>query len=191
MSLTDLTKLLIFLSVIVWLLPPFKQYKGRYFLFFLILAVIDPIAFSYGFITRTTLPGQVSTLFHYSLILSLISKDVIKKNWVFFLLLTLVMFVPTILRFDRIQNLLVNILLQSVITFIILKNFILHFVTNRSISVFHSVFLFYQFTNILKYLNILVGYADATAFFYITSIAQIAFGLFFSIHRENKSGLTV
>lgn len=191
MSLIDLAKLLYFFSVIVWLLPPFKQYKGRYFLFFLILAVIDPITFSYSFITKSTLPSQVFILFNYFLVLSLITKNMIKKSWLLFLLLTLVMFVPTIFQFDRIQNLGVVILLQSTIAFIILKNFITHYIATRSISVFHSVFLFYLFTIILKYLNILVGYADATAFFFLTSIAQIVFGLFFSVHRENKSGLTV
>jgi hypothetical protein len=81
--------------------------------------------------------------------------------------------------------------LQLGITLIILKNLITNFVLAGKLSVFLIVFLFYQFTTIAKLSNLLMWFADATAFFILTSIAQIIFGLFFSIYREDKSGLTI
>jgi hypothetical protein len=77
------------------------------------------------------------------------------------------------------------------ITLIILKNLITNFVSAGKLSLFHLVFLFYQFTTIAKFSNLLTGFADATAFFILTGIAQILFGLFFSIYREDKSGLVI
>ena len=83
------------------------------------------------------------------------------------------------------------ILLQIGITLIILKNLITNYVTTTKLSLFHIVFLFYQFTAVAKFSNLLIGFAEAYAFFILTTIAQIIFGLFFSIYREDKSGLTI
>jgi hypothetical protein len=46
--------------------------------------------------------------------------------------------------------------------------------------------LFYQTTILFKVLNMAIGFADATAFFIITTIAQIIFGLYFSIVRADR-----
>ncbi len=187
----DVTKLLLFTSIIVWLLPPFKQYKGKYFLFFLILACIDPISLFFIYIIRYPLPSQILVLFNYCLLLSLIEKNFLRKNWIWILLIALVLLSPTIFHFNRNEIILVYILLQFGITLIILKNLITNFVSAGKLSLFHLVFIFYQFTAIAKYYNLLIGFADATAFFILTSIAQIIFGLFFSIYREDKSGLVI
>ncbi len=74
---------------------------------------------------------------------------------------------------------------------VFLKEFIVKYVSEKKFSLFLLFLFVYELTVVLKLFNILVGYADATAFFIITSIAQIIFGLFFSIHREDKIGLTV
>ena len=191
MTSADISKLLLFTGIIVWLLPPFKQYRGKYFLFFLILACLDPISLSFSFITKTVLPSQISILFKYCLLLSLIEKNLLRKNWIWVILITLVLFSPTIFSFSNNQIVLVNILLLTGITLIILKNLITKYVSIGKLSLFHLVFLFYLFTLNAKFSNLLFGFADATAFFILTGIAQIIFGLFFSIYREDKSGLTI
>lgn len=191
MTFADVSKLLFFTSIIVWLLPPFKQYKGKYFLFFLILACIDPISLFFVYITKFALPSQVIILFFYCLLLSLIEINLLRKNWIWFVLIALVLFSPTIFHFDRNEITWIYILLQLGITLIILKNLITNFASAGKLSLFHLVFLFYQFTTIAKFSNLLTGFADATAFFMLTTIAQITFGLFFTIYREDKSGLVI
>jgi hypothetical protein len=51
--------------------------------------------------------------------------------------------------------------------------------------------VFYELTVILKFFNIIIGFADAYGFYFVTSIAQIIFGLFFSIVREDESGVII
>lgn len=191
MTSADISKLLFFTGIIVWLLPPFKQYKGKYFFFFLILACMDPINLLFLFIIRSDLQSQVSILLKYCLLLSLIEKNFLRKNWIWIMLMTLILFSPTIFHFDKNEIVLVNVVLLLGTTLVILKNLITNFVSAGKLSLFLLVLLFYQFTVIAKFSNILIGFADATAFFMLTSIAQIIFGLFFSIYREDKSGLVI
>lgn len=193
MTLADISKLLFFTSIIVWLLPPFKQFKGKYFLFFLILAFMDPINVLFLFIIKSSfLHSQILILLNYGLLLSIIRKDFLKKHWTWIFLTTLALFTPTIFHFNRREIILVFILLQLGITLIILKKLITNFASAGKLSLFYLVFLFYQFTAIAKFSNILIGFADATAFFILTTIVQIIFGLFFSVFTESyKTGNTV
>ncbi|PKL82510.1 MAG: hypothetical protein CVV24_09745 [Ignavibacteriae bacterium HGW-Ignavibacteriae-3] len=191
MTFADFSKLLFFTGVIVWLIPPFKQYKGRYFLFFLILACLDPIGLFFIFILKFYLPGQIQILFSYCLLIALIEKNILRKYWIWILIIALVSFFPTIFQFNRQEITFVLILIELGITLIILKNLITNFALSGKLSIFHVVLLTYEFTAIAKFLNLLIGFADATAFFMLTGLAQIAFGLFFSIFREDKSGLVI
>jgi len=191
MTIVDISKFLFFTSTIVWILPPIKQYNGKYFLYFLILACMDPIHMLFSFITKSTLPSQISVLILFCLLLSLIERLILKKYWVWIVLITIVLFAPTIFNFNRNEIIFVYILLQLGMGLIILKNLITNFVSVGKLSLFHLVLLFYQFTNVAKYSNILIGFADAIAFFILSTIAQIIFGLFFSIYREDKSGLVI
>ena len=80
-------------------------------------------------------------------------------------------------------------MLQAGISLIILKDLITNFVSLGKVSLFHLVFLFYQLTTLTKFSNILFGFADAFAFFILTTIVQILFGLYFSVFTENdKAG---
>lgn len=191
MTVADFSRFLFFTSVIVWLIPPFKQYRGRYFYFFLILACLDPIGLIFIFILKIYLPAQIQILFSYCLLLSLIEKDILLKYWIWILAIALVLFSPTIFHFKRQEITFVLILLELGITLIILKNLITGLVSSGKLSIFHVVLLTYEFTAIAKFSNLLIGFADANAFFMLTTIAQIGFGLFFSIFREDKSGLVI
>ncbi|MDH7606067.1 MAG: hypothetical protein QHH13_14300, partial [Melioribacter sp.] len=59
------------------------------------------------------------------------------------------------------------------------------------INAFYIVLLFYELTLITKFLIILFNTEDATAYFIITTIFQITFGLFFSIFREDKTSIAL
>ena len=193
MTLADISKLLFFTSIIVWLLPPFKQFKGKYFLFFLILAFMDPINLLFLFIIKSPFSqSQFLILLNYCSLLSIIERNLLKKYWIWLLFITLALFSPTIFHFNGNEIIIVYILLQLGITLIILKNLITNYVSVGKLSLFLLVFLFYQFTTLTKLSNLLIGFADAFAFFILTTIVQIIFGLFFSVFTESdKTGDSV
>ncbi|MCX6169142.1 MAG: hypothetical protein NTX65_07380 [Ignavibacteriales bacterium] len=192
MTTVDVSKVLFFTSIIVWLLPPFKQFKGKYFLYFLILAFMDPINLLFFFVLKSPLQSQISILLDYCLLLSLIEKKLLRKYWIWVLLITPALFSPTILHLKGNEITLVRILLEVGITLIILKNLITNYVSTGRLSLFLVVFLSFEFTNIAKFSNLLFGFADAFAFYILTTIVQIIFGLFFSVYTESdKTGVSV
>jgi len=109
-----------------------------------------------------------------------------------FLVVFLGLFSPIIFQLNRNEILFFYIFLQLGITLIILKNLITNYVSADKLSVFLLVFLFYQLTTLTKLSNLLFGFADAFAFFILTTIVQILFGLYFSVFTEHsKTGNAV
>lgn len=185
MTIIDISKILFFISIIIWIIPPFRQYKGAFFDYFLVLAFIDPIALVYGLLTKSNLPLWVTVLFGYLLIISITSEELLKKLKYFFIILPLlfIVFIPTLN--SKIYFILIigeNILL----IFVFLKGLITGYTESKKIDWFYLLLVFYVFTIIFKIFNLIIGFADATAFYIITSIAQIFFGLFFSIIRKDR-----
>lgn len=187
MSLADTAKLLYFASIIIWLLPAIRHHKSFMFDFFLVLAFIDPIALTYGLITKTSIPLWLTALFAYLLIISITTEELLKKLKYVFITLPLIFIV--LIPFLLTQYYHVIIIAENLVLLLVfLKWLITYYVANKKLKIFYVMLVFYVLTVILKIFNLLIGFADAIAFFYITSIAQIIFGLFFSIAREDESG---
>lgn len=192
MSLVSIAKILLYVGFVIWLLPPIRQFKGRFFAFFLILAFIDPIAllfyFSYGY----TIPFYFYLTAECTLLISLLWKNSnIKLRYFYIVSLSIVTFCLTLINMTTNIQLTLMLFIDLIILFSILKLFITEYVNRRKTNLFILVLIFYQLTTISKFLNVLIGFVDATAFFNITSIAQIAFGLFFAIFREDNPRLLI
>ena len=196
-------QILFYLSLIIWLFPPLRHYKKKFFYFFLILALADPFALIYRAIFLKPAPQLYNYLLSYALILSLLEFRTIIKHKYFFLIVLLLLFIISFpynfifqidsslylsLNFMQTMNFYLSVFLlsQIIIFIILLKLSIVKYVSTTKFNVFYFVLVFYQLTVVLKFFNFLVGFADAGAFFVITTIAQNIFGLFFSIVREDK-----
>jgi hypothetical protein len=199
----QLSKILFYTSVIIWLIPPIRQFKGSYFYYFLFIALMDPISIflhqvhALPFTDLVYLAGSLLALY------SLFPKAFIKKYFpilLIFMLLILFLFSQkfifafsqnSILLFteqkqgDHIAFPLLMILLHMSILMIFIQRFILRYTANKRFTLFLLILIFYELTSILKIFNVMLGLADAVAFFVITTIAQSLFGLYFSIVREN------
>ncbi len=190
MSLADLSKLIYFVSIIIWILPALRQYKTEFFDFFLILALIDPIAIIYGIITKSSIPVWLTVYFAYLLIVSLMTEENIKKLR-YLLIIIPVVFTLSIPFLGK-KHLLFFILLENIIIFLFfLKFLITDYVNHQRIKLFYFMLCFYELTVILKFFNVIMSFSNAYSFYFITSITQIIFGLFFSIVREDESGVIV
>ena len=184
MSLVDIIKILYFTSIIIWCLPPIRQFRGRFFDFFLVLACIDPIGTFYGLITKSNIPLWVYSLFIYLLIPSALTETTLKKFRYVFITVPII-FVLTIPYQTKLSYQIFIILENAILLLIFLQVLIVNYASVKKINIFYLVLVFYITTNILKIFNLLVGFADAAALYMVTSIIQIAFGLYFSIARED------
>lgn len=191
MSSAELYKILFYTSIVVWLIPPFRQYKGKFFFFFLILALMDPVVLAYSQTITKASSIQLTTFFVFLLFISVLPHELIKKNKSLFIALSVLIIIMAFFGLNHAQNFVLLILLHSSIFLIILKIFITNYVQLGKVSLFYLIFIFYELTNILKLLNVLLGFADAIGLFILTTIAQIIFGLFFSVYKEDKTGNAV
>lgn len=188
MNITEVVQYLILSSIIIWILPPIRQYNGYMFDFFLVLAIIDPATLFYGIIAKTSMPLWLIVLFTYLLIISVSKEELLKKFKYIFIAIPLffILFIP-ILSTKHYH--IIFICMFMTLLFVFLKWLITYYVETKRLSIFYLMLIFYMLTIILKFFNLLIGFADAVAFFYITTFAQIIFGLFFSIVREDESGI--
>lgn len=176
--------------MVVWLFPAIRHFKRKYFLFFLLLALADPIN-----MLHLLFVGNNSN-FLFSITSLLMIACVLEKSYVkkFIIPITIFLLLTTIICIinnNRNLHYIIILVSSATVLLVFLKDFILIYVDSRKINLFLVVLIFYISTNLFKFLNVLLGFSDATAFFIITSIAQIAFGLFFSIFREDNPRLLV
>jgi hypothetical protein len=187
MSFLLFSKIVLYTSMVIFLVPPVRQYGTRYFLFFLILGIIDPVSFLYRLIVIKTIPFGFYIFANFLLLISLLENTTIKKNRFLFIVTGLTLIgIIIFANFSNNQSLIILLAFQLLMLATILKRFIINYAFEKKINVFQLIIIFYFLTIITKFFNLLTGFADAIAFFIITSIAQIIFGLYFSIVRENK-----
>lgn len=189
MSIVDFLKILYYISIIVWLFPPLRQWNRKYFYFFLILALADPISITITLFIRKPIHFYFP-LVSIILLLSIINyKDIfiIRRN----LFIYFITIIAIVISLFFVHSKLLVVLIHFIISIIFIKEFIVKYVFEREFNFYYVVLIFYEFTIILKFFNVYLGFSNATAFFIITTIFQIAFGLFFSIFREDKTRIAL
>jgi hypothetical protein len=184
----SIVKFLLIYGVYLWFIPPIRQYKQRLFYFFLFLAFVDPIQMIIIH-NHITMPSNYYTTFSYIILATLLwNKKSPKLNY---LLIAggLVIFILTsiVFKFTYDTDKLFFFGLQIIILFLFLKKFIMDYASYSKINVFQLVLVFFQLTVVSKIPLLILGTPNALAFYIITSAISIAFGLYFSIFREDKT----
>jgi hypothetical protein len=75
--------------------------------------------------------------------------------------------------------------------FIFLKNFILILVNEREINVFLIFLTFYELTLITKSYDLISSLMNGTVYFFVTTLFEVLFGLFFCIYKESDVRLKI
>ncbi|MGB8318236.1 MAG: hypothetical protein WCE54_08930 [Ignavibacteriaceae bacterium] len=177
--------LLFFISIIIWMLPPFRQFKTEYFLFFLILAIADP-ANALANIFLAIKPIYVTLSITFLLILSLIDRELLIRNWIIITLTFLVLLAAMIiLPFKSMYA--IKIILSSIVLFIILKNSLIYINKNQTINLFLLVLTLYEITIIIKFIFTASRTHTGSIYFYTTSFFEFFIGLFFSFFNKENS----
>ncbi|NMB80933.1 MAG: hypothetical protein GYA14_03865 [Ignavibacteria bacterium] len=148
---------------------------------------MDPVVLIYFEILKKSIPLGFYVLANYVLLLSIFEKKSLQKNLYFILISGIILLGILIFAgFTPKQIYIILLAIQFLIFATTLKKFIVNYAFDKKLDIFLLVLNFYLITIITKFFNLLVGFADATAFFIITTIAQILFGFYFSIVRENN-----
>jgi len=181
-------KILVFVSIIIFLFPPIRQYKQNYFWFFLILAIADPFFF---IIAR---PLGIATPQSYVFIALLYSLSVLNYSKiscykVVFIVALILLGVFSFINWEYSYHYLIIVFI--IILLVVVKNSILFVSNSGSINIFHIVLFFYLLTSLLKFWNLLVQFDTGVVFFIVTTYLQLLVGIFFSIFAENNPKLLI
>ena len=163
------------------MLPPFKQRGTKYFLYFLLLAFVDPIRLVFAYV-RLADPMQTAVVFELLCIYSLINKNNINRYSILSLII-IYLFTYKALEVKEIR--IIGIALQTIILLIILYDFLINLSESKSINLFFMFFIFYQITVILKFIAVIVDVKFGIVQFYLTTLLEIAFALLFTFISIN------
>lgn len=175
------------LSVLIWILPPVKQYKTQYFTFFMILALFDPILYSiyliFGIPPLTYYPIMI-----FFLIISL-SKDKKRFKWI---AISLVILILTYFNHnDLVKLYLLCLILHSVVLLEIIDKLMQIIIQKRLLNLFLSLLLFYSLINELKLIAIVLNLYRGAISYYLATFNQIFFGILFSFITINSKSFSI
>ena len=176
------------ISVVFWVLPPFRQFKGRFFYYFLILALSDPITIFCVEILKVPLYSihSLAGLFLISSLLFFTGKFENKY------ILSIPILVGFIFGIFYLKNLLILVIITHLIVFLMfVKVAILPIYREGIINIFHFALLFYELSIVLN-LSVFIGQSDMRILiYYMTLFFQILLAIFFTIFTENSNSLII
>ncbi len=163
-------------SIIVWALPPFKQYRTDYFYFFLILAFTSPFNIIIIYLLRIS-PLLIAVMSSFLLISSLMSY---KKQRYFFVILSIISFVISF-GFSIHRNTLIILLILThiIVVLILINSFIKHLQETKAVNLFLILLVTYEFINIVKFIAGLLSFEQGAISYHLPSFIHLFLGITF------------
>jgi hypothetical protein len=179
-----LVKIICYISILVWLLPPFRQYKGGYFLYFLIMGYSDPLTLTLGWIFKIN-ANYTHLVIAFLLTISILfyNKN-LNYKWIIALFLFLIF---SIVKGDKEIRYLSIIIFHFIIFTQILIPSIKEFYIKQRINLYLTILSVYELTTIFKYTAFTYNYNSGVYFFYLSVAFELLIGLFFIFINLNNS----
>jgi hypothetical protein len=175
----------VFTNMFAFLLPPFRQYRGRYFLFFLVLALGDPLTFLAIEIAHIT-PSNFNSLVAWATFLSVFTTNRMSKGFFILLILTVMVFLAFIF-FNRQEAQFLNILINCLLLIYFIKESAQHFQRTNEIHLGYFLLVLYQIGIITKLYTIAEYTKQGILYFYIIALFEIIVAIFFTIYKVENS----
>lgn len=182
-----LSTIILYLSILAWIFPIFRQYRCNIFYFFLILGISDPLAVVYVKTIHSS-PVYISVIMAPLLFYS-VNIDRQKKFTI--TPLEISVFILTAVLLFTISNLdLIMLIIHTLVLIRIIFKIIIELHHKQIINIFHLVLAFYMTTSVASLIIFLNGDHQAIILFYINLAFQILIAIFFATFREDHPKLT-
>ncbi len=178
-----IAKVVVYISIIFWLFPPIQQFKKRYFYYFLVLALSDPVALICANYLHCS-PHLIHPISGFILVYTIdFSLDNLKNNWI----LHSLFLIGFILGLLFIQNLLFLVLFLHLIIALKFIYITIREAYNENIlNIFHLALIFYELSVVINLSVYLSGSEIKVIIYYMTLFFQILLALFFSIFTDKS-----
>jgi hypothetical protein len=175
-----------YISIFIWLFPPFRNYKTKYFYFFLVLALADPVTLFANIVFNIN-PARIFILaatFQFISVLQFNSSNIpVKYVKIFLVLFSLVSFIFLDVNLLWIMT----ALLLYLVLIIILRDFILDIKSGEQINFFFFVLSLYILSVSLKMVSYIASIDLGPVYFNLTTAFQILIGIYFTFFNINNS----
>ena len=178
----ELIKYIIYLSSVVWILIPIRQYKTRFFLFFLLLGLYDPVFISAFYLFNIDVSPLYllgTCLLPYAVLFN------VKVRTKYFITIFLFIICGIVVFFFPTKIIILQLMIHLLIFFSFLKTFTISYSDIRKLSVFFLILLSYEFSLLLKFY--LTDFELGIMYFHLTTVFQILIGIFFLFINEKNS----
>lgn len=174
------------ISIIIWYFPAIKQRKSEYFPYFFILALLSPLRiglFYFGGLSISTTELSAAFL----ILSSLFYKDYPRLIYYSIIIAVLLYFISTAMNPSIIR--IIKILIHSSILLIFIRR-LLNFLSHSGyFSIFIAVLILEELSTILKNITVLADISTGEVYFYLTTVFQLLFGIYFSFFKEETHKL--
>lgn len=172
---------IVYINSIVWLIIPIRQFKTRFFLFFLILGLLDPTAYIWDHIFKLNIAVPY---FLGTIILLYPALFEIKKQIKLWLILTLFSTGLIVVFYASNISIIIQIVIHLIIFISFLKVLVIYFSENRKLLLFHLMLVLYEFSLLLKFFVYYNEVGVGPAYYYVTTAFEIMIGIFFIFVNE-------
>jgi hypothetical protein len=174
---------IVLLTIIAWLLPPFRQYRGSYFYFFLILAVSDPLNIAFKYLLNLTF------YLHFILLLLQIFS-LVDSRWVKnvpLILITVLLSVGANMFLEPDAVTVLMVAGQLVVLSIFLKKAVSYLRDFGSLNLFFFALILYEASIISKYFVLLLEIPVKIIYFNLTSVFETLLAFYFTFFTVENS----
>lgn len=184
--------IIVLISATIWLLPPIRQYKTRFFYFFLLLGLADavPLMLMQN-ITLASLPYYL--VVSYFLLLALYDKETLKQKFLYVVLILAVVVVIAFFTNNTALQRLLFFILHGLLLLRVTHMMGVDLIKTQSLNGYFVALVFYELLTLTKFFNFLVKVADLSVMtnFYVVTGVQITIGIFFTIFKEDDRRIRV
>ncbi len=184
---------LIYLGVIVWAIVPIRQFKTKYFFYFLFWVSADIATL------LARLVFHSGTNFFYApcsflALCALLEYKYIKKylipSTILFIIICAISIDTSIRGIPEFQRMGISIcIIHLMILLVFLKQFITAYIKKNLINIFLIILIFSEIMTVTKFLNYLTGFTNDYLYYNITNSFEIIFGVFFVIFKADNKRL--
>ena len=183
-----ITQSILYASILFWLFPIFRQYRGNFFVYFLILALSDPLALLCVavFNVQPTLIHSIAAILLYYSINTVRQK--FKRLWLLNLIIVVSFVIASLLH---LSHLFLVLIFHFLILLIFIKKSMIMLYQFGEFNLFYLVLIFYEITVIINVIVFISGTEIGILYHYITLAFQFLIAIFFTIFREENALLRI
>jgi hypothetical protein len=175
----------------LWLLPPFKQFHGKYFYFFLLLGLCELFSHCWTLLLGFSCPIICFNYFCLGFLLSLMNIESIKKFKYPIAAGVFIITIPSIFSLDVRFDIGLLVIINLIIFLIFLKQFAWEYAETDKLNFGLVLLILLQLTSIVKFVNVIILFFQAAAYFIITSFFQDIIAIFFAFFKVEDPRLKI